>query len=187
VPGAEIIPLGLHVDYWNQLGWKDRFSSHDYSVLQESYAEQLGIDSPYTPQMVVDGIREFVGSSRADAIAAIRERASRAHHVTVVLRHLAGERFSANVSGAPADAQLFIAITEDALQTSVRGGENNGATLRHVAVVRQLRPLAFHNGENAEFQPVLQPEWKRGDIRVVVFVQAKSSLAILAAATTKLQ
>src|SRR6201998_1680178 len=63
----QVIPLGFHVDYWNSLGWKDRFSSADFSQRQEQYAKSLKVDGPYTPQMVVDGEAEFVGNSSGQA------------------------------------------------------------------------------------------------------------------------
>src|ERR1700674_1167395 len=69
--GTEIIPLGFHVDYWNDLGWQDRFSSPAYSRRQEQYAHQFALDGPYTPQMVVDGSREFTGRDSWRARAAI--------------------------------------------------------------------------------------------------------------------
>src|SRR5581483_91305 len=65
--GATIIPLGFHVDYWNYLGWQDRFSSHAYSERQQQYAQRFGLGGPYTPQMVVDGANEFVGNSSGHA------------------------------------------------------------------------------------------------------------------------
>src|SRR5712692_9441430 len=64
VPNAQIISLGFHVDYWNQLGWADPFSSAAFSLRQEEYSNAFGGDRIYTPQMVVDGAREFVGESR---------------------------------------------------------------------------------------------------------------------------
>src|SRR5258705_11187196 len=67
VPNADVITLGFHVDYWDDGGWKDRFSSSEYTRRQQAYARQLRIDSPYTPQMVVDGTFEFVGSNRSKA------------------------------------------------------------------------------------------------------------------------
>jgi hypothetical protein len=63
VEGAEVIPLAMHVDYWNQLGWADPFSSHQFSERQGEYAAAFGKEDVYTPQMVVDGVKEFNGSN----------------------------------------------------------------------------------------------------------------------------
>jgi len=81
--GIEVIPLGFHVDYWNSLGWKDRFSSADYSRRQEQYAQTLRVDGPYTPEMVVDGAVEFVGNDSGQAQRSIREAASQPEVATV--------------------------------------------------------------------------------------------------------
>src|SRR5204863_4528217 len=79
VPGAQIIPLSLHVDYWDQLGWKDRFSSALLTNRQRVYGTRFNIDSVYTPQMVVDGRSELVGSDGAAARKAIARAATGAH------------------------------------------------------------------------------------------------------------
>src|SRR6266568_7909820 len=73
VPGAQLIVLSEHVDYWDDLGWKDTFSSHEFTVRQSVYAERLRLASPYTPQMVVDGNIQFVGSDRALATQAFQK------------------------------------------------------------------------------------------------------------------
>src|SRR5215213_894825 len=75
VAGAETIVLSEHVDYWNQIGWTDPFSSEQFSQRQQAYAKRLRIDGAYTPQMVVDGTAEFVGSDRKVGLAAIGKAA----------------------------------------------------------------------------------------------------------------
>src|SRR5215469_6268895 len=79
----QVIPLGFHVDYWNSLGWKDRFSSAEYSHRQEQYTQSLRVDGPYTPQMVIDGSVEFVGNDGGHAQRSIREAASQPEVATV--------------------------------------------------------------------------------------------------------
>src|SRR5712691_5496437 len=73
IPGAEIIVLSEHVDYWNHVGWKDPYSASFYSERQSAYAKRFGLDSVYTPQMVVDGTSEFVGSNSGLADKAFRK------------------------------------------------------------------------------------------------------------------
>src|ERR1700685_3491496 len=82
VSGAELIVLSEHVDYWNDIGWKDPYSSHEYSERQGAYAGKFGLGSVYTPQMVVDGRFEFVGSDERRAIEAI-ENATKAEKIPV--------------------------------------------------------------------------------------------------------
>src|ERR1700746_960216 len=71
VSGADLVVLSEHVDYWNDIGWKDPYSSHEFSVRQGDYAHRFRLDSPYTPQMVVDGEMELVGSDERRAIRVI--------------------------------------------------------------------------------------------------------------------
>jgi hypothetical protein len=171
----QVIPLGLHVDYWNSLGWKDRFSSAEYSQRQEQYTQSLRVDGPYTPEMVVDGAVEFVGNDSGQAQRTIREAASQPEIATVKISSTAADQLAVQVKapGSSKDAQVVLAITEDNLTTQVGSGENGGRTLHHAAVVRELRPLGrMHEGSFEANVPLnLQKDWKRNDLRAVVFVQ----------------
>ena len=183
----EVIPLGFHVDYWNSLGWKDRFSSADYSRRQEQYTQSLRVDGPYTPEMVVDGAVEFVGNDAGQAQRTIREAASQPEVATVKLSSAAGDQLAvqAKAPSSAKDAQVVLAITEDNLITQVDSGENGGRTLHHAAVVRELRQLGrLHEGSFAANVPLkLEKDWKRADLRTVVFVQEGPSGKILGAAS----
>jgi hypothetical protein len=173
----QVIPLGFHVDYWNSLGWKDRFSSADFSARQEQYARSLKVDGPYTPQMVVDGETEFVGSSSGQATSAISHAASQPELATVKIS-ASGDQLSVEVKAAhPDTGNVLLAITEDNLATNVGSGENGGHTLHHTAVVRELRQLGqLHEGSFAATVPIkLEKDWKRENLRAVVFVQEGAS------------
>ncbi len=149
--GVEVVPLSFHVDYWNHLGWRDPYSNADYSRRQESYAAVLGSDV-FTPQLVVDGEAQLVGSDRREALAAI-ERAAKRPRASVEVARVADPQAAPRktawkiaidagpVTQRPALTYLFVAVTEDGLASSVARGENAGKTLRHVGVVRVLRPL----------------------------------------------
>jgi hypothetical protein len=168
--GFEVIPLGFHVDYWNSLGWKDRFSAAEFSRRQEQYARALRVDGPYTPQMVVDGETEFVGSESARASAAIAEAANRSQRAQIELSLSALDKLTVKASSAENGAQVMLAITEDNLSTKVGAGENNGRELHHAAVVRELHPLGkIQNGSFATSVPLaMAKEWKPADLRAVV-------------------
>jgi len=186
----QVVPLGFHVDYWNSLGWKDRFSSADFSHRQEQYARRLNLDGPYTPQMVVDGEQEFVGSNAGQAQRAISNAAGRPELATVKLSPVGADQLSIDVK-APAtagDAAVLLAITEDNLATKVGSGENNGHTLRHAAVVRELRSLGRlrDGGFQASVPIKLDKDWKREDLRAVVFVQQGDAGKIQGAASVSL-
>jgi hypothetical protein len=179
--GLEVIPLGLHVDYWNQLGWTDRFSSAAYSQRQARYAERFHIEGPYTPQMVVDGGTQFVGNDGARAREAILQAGQRPHQATVEISAVAADKLTIVVKAPPgASGEVMLAITEDNLKTSVRAGENGGRELHHTAVVHQLRSLGrlSHGGFERTIGVTFDKAWKLEDVRIVVFVEETGGGAI---------
>ncbi|HEV7673892.1 MAG TPA: DUF1223 domain-containing protein [Candidatus Angelobacter sp.] len=173
----QVIPLGFHVDYWNSLGWKDRFSSADFSQRQEQYARALKLDSPYTPEMVVDGAVEFVGNDATQARRTISQQASQLETAQVKLASDGADQLNIQVKGTAGssggNALVMLAITEDNLATQVGSGENGGRTLHHAAVVRELRQVGtLRDGGIETIVPLkLDKDWKRDDLRAVVFVQ----------------
>jgi hypothetical protein len=183
----QVIPLGFHVDYWNSLGWKDRFSSAEFSRRQEQYTQSLRVDGPYTPEMVVDGAVEFVGNDAGQAQRSIREAASQPEVATVKISSAVADQLAvqAKMPSSAKDAQVVLAITEDNLMTQVGSGENGGRTLHHAAVVRELRRLGrLHEGSFEANVPLkLEKDWKRNDLRAVVFIQEGPSGKILGAAS----
>lgn len=185
--GAEVIPLGFHVDYWDFQGWRDRFDSGAYSRRQENYVRQFHIEGPYTPQMIVNGEVEFVGSDANRARQAITQAAAQEPMAQVHVSAANGALDVKAQSTAPADVML--AITEDNLTTKVGRGENGGRTLHHSAVVRELRRIgkATSTGFSGTVPITVEREWKRDDLRAVVFVQEGSSGKILGAASVPLK
>jgi len=184
VAGAQIIPLSLHVDYWDQLGWKDRFSSAAFTNRQRTYGSRFNADDIYTPQMVVDGRSQLVGSDGAAARKAIGKAATAAHGSLQIGLDRAASRVTVLASDLPAHdrADIVVAVTEDRLQSNVTRGENHGRTLTHTAVVRSLSAVGEATGRSAEAQTAItiDPSWKRGDVRIVAFVQERRGGAILA-------
>jgi hypothetical protein len=186
VPGTEVIPLGFHVDYWNSLGWKDRFSSSAYTHRQEAYAERFHTEGPYTPQMVVNGEKQFVGNSSSEARQAIENASRESQPADVTLASAGSGRLVVRIRGAGAGL-VMLAITEDNLETKVGRGENSGRTLHHQAVVRDFHQIGeVRDGKFEAGVPLrIDREWKRQDLRAVVFVQDPASGKITAAASLK--
>jgi hypothetical protein len=182
-PDAEIITLALHVDYWNGFGWTDEFSSPIFSQRQEIYGNKFKIVSVYTPQMVVDGSRHFVGSNLGEAQKIISE-AAKTPKAAVELS-LASDILKVKISDVPKHemASVYLAIAEDNLQTDVKKGENGGRTLQHASVVRTLKPLGRILSENNSFEIEtalnIQPNWKKQDLKLVVFLQENQSRKVL--------
>ena len=189
IPGAEVIALGLHVDYWNQLGWVDRFSSNEFTHRQNEYGRRFGLDSVYTPQMVVDGRYEFVGNDSNRARKVIADEAQKTRSAEVELQQVDDHTLNVQVKNAGGSPDVLLAITENGLSTSVRAGENGGRELRHSAVVRELTRLG--TAKAGQFQKrVTVPkndDWKRVNLRAVAFVQTAGTGEILGAAAIRLK
>jgi hypothetical protein len=198
VQGVQIVALEEHVDYWNHLGWKDPYSAAEFSQRQNDYAQVFGKDGVYTPQMVVDGQNEFVGSRSLAAREAIQKAANQPKvEVTLVASANSSPdkpAFEVQVKSlggiSPRNAtELWVAVTEKGLQTDVKAGENSGETLKHAAVVRSLRkidtlrdPASYHR----QIQLAIDPGWKKENLAAVVFLAEKSSRKIIGAAATPL-
>ena len=197
VAGADVIALEEHVDYWNSQGWVDPFSSVQFTERQTDYVHSFRLNSgPYTPQMVVEGGAQFVGSNERAALAAIAKAAENPE-MPVTIEQIPDSNSDAgklqlHVQVGPAAsgqagrrADVVLAITEDDLSSNVSAGENAGAHLEHYGVVRELRSIGRldANGSFATDTKVnVSHHWKRDNLRVVVFVQDHSSLAVLGAA-----
>ena len=197
VPGAEVIALSEHVDYWNRLGWTDPYSSAQFSERQSDYARAFESDDVYTPQMIVDGRTGFVGSSFDNAHNAITRAAQQSKanvSAKLVSQDVSSATLSVVIESLPDrsdDAELLVAITESDLRANVSRGENAGRRLSHTAVVRKLLNVStVRSQESAAFnaQPVLRIDktWKRENLRAVVFLQERESRRVLGAAALSL-
>ncbi len=181
VAGAHVIALELHVDYWNRLGWTDPFSSAAFSDRQRAYARSFVGAGVYTPQMVIDGASELVGSRGAAAERAIALAARTPKAKVTLVR--AGDTLRVDVNGAgvadASAADVLLAVVERGLSTHVTRGENGGLTLEHGPVVRSLRRLGSLAGR-AYHGTVTQPA--KAGTRSVVFVQSRANLHVVGAA-----
>lgn len=199
IAGADVIGLEEHVDYWNQDGWTDPYSSAEWTIRQQEYVTRLRCNSPYTPQMIVDGQREFIGSNGRVAEEAIQQTAqqqkmgvSMAAHASTKNNALVFELRVANLRGLGEGekADVWLAVTEAGLHTSVSAGENNGRTWEHASIVRSLQKVGSISSSSsvpflANPQVKVRPTWKKENLRIVVFVQERKSWRILGAAFEK--
>jgi hypothetical protein len=193
---VQLIALEEHVDYWNDLGWTDPFSSRDWTSRQYVYARALGNGNAYTPQMVVDGTVEFVGSRTQQARESILKAAGKTKIPMVLEQSNEDGTDQGNLSAKVGKlegttkgdvAEVWLAVTETGLHSSVTRGENAGEELRHAAVARSMRKIgeAKADGETSFAGDVSVPllkEWKHENLRAVLFVQEKKSRRILGAA-----
>lgn len=198
VAGAELIVLSEHVDYWNRLGWKDPFSSPEYSTRQYGYASKLHLDSVYTPQLVLDGKVQLVGSDGYGAVSAI-ENELHEHKIAITISNAvhSGNQITAHVELAPAEPQrgigtaiLYVALADNKAESHVARGENAGRSLAHVAVVRALTQLGSINLKSPSFHEVnfsAPPGVGTNGLRLVAFLQDPGSGYVLGAALQKLK
>jgi hypothetical protein len=141
--------LAFHVDYWNRLGWKDVFSSAEYSARQNQYARWLKLSQIYTPQVIVNGRTEFVGSEESNLRNAIKTGLDKPSKTELTLSGIKIENDKASVQyhaeGAISNASLLIALIEKNATTKVQRGENSGRTLSHVQIVTGLKAVSLKN------------------------------------------
>jgi len=186
VSNADVITLEFHVDYWDGPGWKDPFSSALFTQRQEQYAAAFRLDSDYTPQMVVDGQKEFVGSDLGKATSTIEKLAGQAKGR--IEAKVASDSIKITITQLPAidQATVYLAAVEDNLTSNVSGGENAGEKLAHTSVVHELAAIGvIEKGKTGgEFSAALpsNPIWKKDNLRQVVFVQDDKTRKILAVA-----
>jgi hypothetical protein len=184
-----VIPLAFHVDYWDRLGWRDPFSAREWTARQMAYVRALNLNSAYTPQAVVGGTRQFVGSDRRamrDALTAASNTVPSGEVRLGVVRE--GNILHATVHAelrVPREHDLFVAVVEDGLSTPVKRGENGGSTLANDAVVRKLvRVVTLRGGGIDQLVNVpLDPSWKQTS--AVAFLQDAQTLAIDGAAAAR--
>lgn len=196
VQGARVIAIEEHVDYWNHDGWTDPYSSADWTQRQVDYVLKFKGKEPYTPQMIVDGQTQMVGGREREVREAIEHAASQPQtDVTVSPGDSSGAtrdfkvRIGKLVGNTDKDsAEVWLAITESGLASSVRAGENAGKDLSHASVLRSLHKIGVARGNgdtsfDSSTKVKFKAEWKRQNLQAVVFVQDKKSLRILGAAS----
>ena len=196
VSGAELIVLSEHVDYWNDIGWKDPYSSHEYSERQSAYAAQFGLGSIYTPQMVVDGHIELVGSDERRATRAIEDATNGTKAPVSISSRLSDEKtITLHIEAGPLpssitaeSASVFVAIADNSDESHVSRGENAGRTLKHVAVLRNLirigavdRTAVFSRDMKLDLNAKNRP-----NLRVAVIVQEAAAGRVWGAGLARL-
>lgn len=196
VPGAEIIVLSEHVDYWDHQGWKDPFSSAEITHRQEDYVRRLGLSDVYTPQVIVDGDFEIHPADTAQVRQGL-QKAAQAKLIPVTIGSVSVEngssgfltgRVSVNGANTSRGAEVFVALALDKVETDVLGGENDGRKLTNIAVVKKIIPIGKLDGTgniDQAFRIKLWPSADRANLRAVAFVQEPAQGGILGVAMTR--
>ncbi|HTH52897.1 MAG TPA: DUF1223 domain-containing protein [Edaphobacter sp.] len=187
VPGANIIVVEEHVDYWDHLGWHDRFSSAKFTERQNLYAPHLHFDDPYTPQMVVDGQSQFLGSDPFKAISSITQAAgSPKITLTLAKPSIEGLHLSSSVSTPAGGAtlpkgDLYAILIEPSASTEVQKGENGGRHLNHVSIARSFQHIG--NLQDLSRGPIFfklnaPTDTDPAHLRLIVFAQSPNQGAV---------
>ena len=173
--------LSFHVDYWDRLGWKDPFSSAVYTQRQRQYSEQFKLSSIYTPQVVVNGKTEFVGSDAGKLKTTVEGELAHTSNLLI-------EASAKNTNGKAITVSYTLKKASNAIvqavllqlkaSTSVKRGENAGRQLQHVDIVRDLKTA---QGNSGTLNLDLPAGLAAGDCRVLLFVQDKDDLHITGA------
>ncbi len=164
---GNVLALGFHVDYWDRLGWKDPFSSPAATERQRRYASVMRLDQVYTPQMVVDGRRELIGSDGPAAAAAITA-ANAAAPAPVPLRLTReGEGLAVTIGAGRGAGTAWLVGFDPQRETPIRRGENAGRTILQANVVRSFESVAEWRGQEVALRRAMPP----GE-RAALFLQA---------------
>jgi hypothetical protein len=179
-----VFPIAFHIDYWDGLGWKDRFSLADATERQQRYAGALGSDL-YTPQMVVNGRVQFLGSDADAARRAIDDALATAPAAHLKLDLAKSEDRTMSIayqaSDVPPGSVLNLVIIQRSATTDVPRGENAGRTLHHVNIVRSIKTIPL-NAASGHASLELPGDLDAKDATVIGFVQDPVSMRIIAAA-----
>lgn len=183
----DIVALSLHVDYWDYIGWKDPYASPQYTARQQRYTESLNLRYVYTPQIVVDGRTNVVGSQRAEVLAAIETAAQRDRPIAITFVTSNGGTVIIPQGHAPDEgATVWLAVYDREHVTEVKRGENAGHKLRNANVVRSFERLGTWTGARLEIPLDLSAARARGRDGCAVIVQRGRAGPVLAAATMSL-
>lgn len=178
---SNVFVLSYHVDYWDRLGWKDPFSRAAFTQRQGQYAQRFGLDGSYTPQMIVNGEEEFVGSDEKRLRTSLAKTMSDNVAVKAGIATTDKREWQLVYSLSSATGlTLNVALVQAEAVTDVKRGENGGRTLRHVNVVRELKTVEAQ-ATGRLIIPV-SDETKNLALSLIVFAQQKSSGRILGAA-----
>jgi hypothetical protein len=179
-----VVALAFHVDYWDSIGWRDRFSLHAAVERQDRYIQTLGLASAFTPQVVVDGRSSFVGSDKHRILAAIVEPLNM---IPISVEVAPGEltvTVPARQNRERYDVYLIAYLPQ--ATTSVGRGENSGKKLQEFNIVRQLRTLGAWNGRESVFR-VPMSSFPSDATRVALLLQQAQQGPIAGSATAVLR
>jgi len=181
---SKVYVLSYHVDYWDRQGWKDIFSNPDYTKRQYAYADWLGKEPIYTPQLIINGKSDFIGSQENAVRSGIKKALSTAASADVTLEAMqSGSKLTIKhiVKGSSKNSQLLLAIVQKTAKSSIKRGENANRTLSHFQIVQHLHTILLKEDGNGSVTLTVPKGFNSKDFEVIGFVQDAKSGAILGA------
>ena len=186
----KVFALSFQVDYWNQLGWKDPFSSNQFTQRQYQYANVLATSSVYTPQMIINGQDAFVGSDGRRAQEGIDKYLKVPAYSTLTLQvekidtnHL---KIKYEANPIPEDSVIHFAFVEGGLESQVTAGENGGRTLKHENIVREFKTMDLKQA-SGEVELILSSEYNFRKSSIIVYIQRTIDMKIFGAQQVRLE
>jgi hypothetical protein len=179
----DVIPLSLHIDYWDYIGWRDPFASPAMTERQRAYADALSLRYVYTPQVIVQGRFDIAGNRRDEILAAIEEAKAVPPGLSIEIVREGMEKVKLSAGHAPPEgATIWLAIFDRKHETEVSRGENAGKLLKDYNVVRIFERLGTWTGEAMEIPVDLKAAGVSGHDRCAIIVQEGRNGPVLAAA-----
>ncbi|HEV8508743.1 MAG TPA: DUF1223 domain-containing protein [Chitinophagaceae bacterium] len=188
---VSIIPLSFHVDYWDRYGWKDPFSNASFTARQRDYAKQFKLESIYTPQLVINGEYELVGSNKSAAEADIRKILKENAPLQLIIDEVKKESDKLSVScylkGDFQNCDVFAAVVQKHAEVNVEAGENSGAKLSHTNVVRSFLKLSPEDKINFQVSVPVEltddnSSANKQNWQLIIYAQRRDDLKVTGAA-----
>jgi hypothetical protein len=184
----DVYVLSYHVDYWDRLGWKDAFSKPEWTARQAAYVNHFNLESSYTPQAVVNGTKEFVGSGKLQLYTAVDNSLRKSGREPLQIKATKqGDIVNVTYTTMPLkNAVINFALVQSEASTRVGRGENSGKELHHINVVRDLISVpATQNSSAVSF--IVPRNFSAGAYKVIAFMQNKTNFEIVSATKTYIQ
>jgi hypothetical protein len=180
--GKKVFALSYHVDYWDRLGWKDPYSQAQFTQRQYDYSKWMNSENVYTPQIVVNGQDEFVGSDSKKMNQTLSQLADGGSKINFQFENIDWKRevvnLEINISDLPKNSQLNVALVNKNTETNIPRGENEGRKLTGANVVRVLQKLQLTALKN-KVNLLIPNDLEKSNARIIAFIQDKNTHQIL--------
>lgn len=187
---ANSIPLAFHVDYWNYIGWRDPFSKAQYTERQKEYAQKFNSNGIYTPQLVINGKYELVGSNEREITDLVNKELSISTNasIKIISSTLLNDQLAIQFSALDNDknSKVNLALVKKSEFTKIKRGENSGLEQTSYNIVYDFKSVALNNSNQIETKFNFQKDWKPADFMVVAYIQNKTNGVISAATKSEI-